>query len=197
MMKNRFVPITAAIILAMSVLPVSAGDLSNTEPAGNTEVTANVSNNGDVAYLISIPDKVNFGALQQPRDNTTEHPATRNYTVEAVQINGLDTTTSRVAVLLKDPARSGGFQITGQSTANSGKILEYSIHNQTGANITEGKQFTNGYLLVAFESAGQSVSGQLKLDQNQLYGKELDDWAGSYMGTINFYSRVASLEDVQ
>lgn len=187
----------AAAVLAMSVMPVSAAEMTNVDPAGNTEVTANVSNSGDVTYLISIPDKINFGTLQQPKDNSTEHLAKRNYTVEAVQITGLDTTNSRVAVVLRDPDSStGGFKITGQSASNSGKALNYSIYNN-GTDITVGNMFQNGYLLTTFDKAGESVTGELRLEQNQLYGVSLEEWAGSYKGTISFYSRVASLDEIK
>ena len=42
-MKKRWIAGALAGFLAMNVLTVSAQDLSNVEPAGNTEVTANVS----------------------------------------------------------------------------------------------------------------------------------------------------------
>lgn len=196
-MKKRWAAIAAAMILGLSVLPVSATEISNENPAGNTEVTASVSHSGDVTYLISVPAKINFGALKQPENNTEAHLVTRNYSVEAIRINGLDLAASRVAVLLKDPEMNGGFQISGVSEANKGKILNYFIYNESGTDITEGTLFTNGYLLAAFDSEGQKVNGELRLDQNQLFGEDLDGWAGSYNGTIRFYSKIVSLDDVK
>lgn len=195
-MKKRWIAGVLAGILTMNVLTVSAQDLSNLNPAGNTEVTANVSGSGDVTYLISVPEKVNFGTLTQPENNTEAHPAVRNFTVDAVQITGLDTGEQRVVVLLKDGSASGGFQIIGQSASNSGKTLSYSVCNSDGTEITSGKEFVNGYLLTAFSAAGQSLTGQLKLEQNQLYGQDLEQWAGSYKGTINFFTRVASIANI-
>lgn len=195
-MKKRWIAGVLAGILTMNVLTVSAQELSNIDPAGNTEVTANVSGSGDVTYLVSIPEKVNFGTLTQPENNTEAHPAVRNFTVEAVQITGLDTGEG-VVVLLKDASASGGFKISGQSASNMGKTLSYSVCNQGGADITTGgKEYVNGYLLTAFSAAGQSLTGQLKLEQNQLYGQDLEQWAGSYKGTINFFTRVASIKDI-
>ena len=104
-MKKRWIAGALAGFLAMNVLTVSAQDLSNVEPAGNTEVTANVSGSGDVTYLVSIPERVNFGTLTQPENNTQAHPAVRSFNVEAVQITGLDAATQRVVVLLKDGLR--------------------------------------------------------------------------------------------
>lgn len=196
-MKKRCILAMLVTSLAVNVLPVMAADVTNLDPAGNTEVTANISNNGDVTYLVSIPDKVNFGTLTQPENNTDEHPATRNFTVEAVQITGLDPATERVVVLLKDAEKTGGFQITGQNASNSGKTLNYTVCNSAGTDITTGgRPYDNGYLFVAFHEAGQVVTGQMKLDQNQLFGQNLEEWAGNYKGTINFFSRVASLSDI-
>lgn len=195
-MKKRWAAALAVMILGMSVLPVSAEEISNVDPAGNTEVTANVSHSGDVTYLISVPSKINFGALQQPKDTTQSHLVTRNYSVEAIQITGL-AADGRVAVLLKDPTKDGGFQITGESEANRGKTLGYSIHNDSGVDITTGNLFPNGYLLAAFGNAGQTVTGELRLEQNQLAGQNLEEWAGSYSGTIRFYSKIVSADDIK
>ncbi|MEZ3434646.1 MAG: hypothetical protein K1W34_08510 [Lachnospiraceae bacterium] len=195
-MKKRWIAGALAGFLAVNVLTVSAQDLSNVEPAGNTEVTANVSGSGDVTYLVSIPERVNFGTLTQPENNTQAHPAVRSFNVEAVQITGLDAATQRVVVLLKDGSNAGGFQLTGQSASNSGKVLNYTVCNETGTDITGGRPYDNGYLLAAFSAGGQNVAGQLKLEQNQLYGENLEQWAGNYKGTINFFTRVASLADI-
>lgn len=181
-----------AVLMAMA-FPVRAEQtLTDINPSGDTTVTADVSNGG-VAYIISIPETIDFGRLTSPTDNKTAHMKEVGYTVGAVQIDGLDTTTSRVAVLMKDSAGGKGFQITGQDTANAGKTLAYSVLGRGGADLSGGQIFANGYLLAAFEKKDQSVSGSLQLDQNQLYGKDLSSWAGNYQGTIRFFSRIASI----
>lgn len=184
-------------VLMATALPVWATqNLTDVNPSGDTTVTADVSN-GDVAYIISIPETIDFGKLTPPPDNTTPHIKEVSYTVGAVQIEGLDTKTSRVAVLLKDSTAGTGFQITGSDASNSGKTLSYSVLGAGDAAISEGKIFPNGYLLTAFQKANDTVSGTLKLDQNQLYGKDMNAWAGNYQGTINFYSKIATIKDVE
>ena len=85
--------------------------------------------------------------------------------------------------------------VCGRDTANAGKTLSYSVFNGAGADISAQNRYANGYLLTGFEKAEESVTGTLKLDQNQLYGVDLSSWAGNYQGTINFFSRIASLDD--
>lgn len=195
--KKLCIGILTGAALIGSALPVWANQtLTDTDPLGDTTVTANVSN-GDVTYIISIPDTINFGRLTQPTDNTSPHMAEVGYTVGAIQIEGMDTKTSRVAVLMKDSTAGRKFQITGQDTANAGKTLSYSVMEGENAatDISAGTWFTNGYLLAAFGKENESIAGSLQLDQNQLYGVNMSSWAGKYQGTINFFSKIASIDE--
>lgn len=174
-------------------------ELTNIQPAGDTAVEADIidGEGGDVSYIISIPEKIDFGTLQMPADDTTAHQKKVDFTVSAVEINNLDTTTSRVAVLMKD-ATTGDktFQIAGSSGTNNDKILAYNVLSSAGVDITTGTNYENGYLFAAFSAAGQKINGTLSLEQNQLLTDEdVANWAGDYFGTINFYTAIASISD--
>lgn len=72
MMKNKLVAGFMAATMMVSVMStgVFAKELnpdSETNKAGDTQVTATVEENENkAAYVIEIPDKVDFGKIQQP-----------------------------------------------------------------------------------------------------------------------------------
>ena len=132
-----------------------------------------------------------------PEDANASNAKTVGFSVSAVEITGLDTATSRVAVLMKDAsATMGKFQIAGTSGTNASKILEYKVLNSMGVDLTNGKDYPNGYAFAAFSTAGQAVEGSLSLDQNQLLSDPVvGNWAGNYLGQINFYTTIAKISD--
>lgn len=196
-MKKRFLALMMAAALFAAVLPVSATELTNVNQAGDTAVEADImgEDTGDVTYIIAIPEKIDFGTLVMPENADSATAKTVGFTVSAVEIKGLDTNTSRVAVLMKDAdAAMGTFQIRGINTTNATKVLNYNVLNSQGTDLTTGKSYPNGYAFAAFSEAGQAVNGTLSLDQKQL----LDDpvvanWAGNYLGSINFYTAIAEI----
>lgn len=201
MMKKRLVAmvLTMAVAMTGSMVAFAEEELTNIQPAGATSVEADIldGGGGDVSYIISIPEKIDFGTLQMPSDDSVGHPKKVDFNVSAVEINNLDTTTSRVAVLMKDAVTGDKtFQITGASGTNNSKVLTYNVLSSAGVDITSGTEYPNGYLFAAFSVAGQSINGTLSLEQNQLLDdKEVANWAGDYFGTINFYTAIASLSD--
>ena len=198
-MKKRMLAAVMAGTLLMTAIPVCAEELTNIAPGSNTSVEADIAadDTGDVTYIVSIPDKIDFGTLTMPADDAEAHPKTVGFEVSAVEISGLDTQTSRVAVLVKDAAAAEGkFQIAGVSGTNNSKILEYSILNSANVDLTSGTLYPNGYAFAAFSVAGQTVTGTLSLEQNQLLvDKDLANWAGDYQGTLMFYTAVAKFAD--
>lgn len=203
-MKKRILSSLMAAALICAVMPVSAADVELTDitNAGNTSVEAEIVDDGsddpdagEVSYIISIPEKIDFGTLTMPENNYEAHLKKVGFEVSAVEINNLDTTTSRVAVLMRDSsAAKGVFQIQGISKANTSKLLTYSVFTSSGSDITSGNEYANGYLLTAFSEAGQSTNGTLSLDQNQLLSDiKIENWAGDYLGTINFYTTIANI----
>lgn len=198
-MKKRLLSVLMVAVMLMAALPVSAADkeLTDIDNAGSTSVEADIVNDdsGDVSYIIAIPEKIDFGTLSMPEDDATAHPKTVGFEVSAVEVNGLDTATSRIAVLMADAsAEAGTFQIVGVSGTNNDKILKYSVLNSAGVDITSGNRYENGYAITAFSAAGQKVTGSLSLEQNQLLSDTaIENWAGDYLGTINFYTTIADL----
>lgn len=179
-----------------------AKEVTDIAPAGDTPVDARILSDGDVSYIVSIPEKIDFGTLQMPADAATSHEKPVEFKVEAVEIEGLNTNTSRVAVLMKDGTEgntdSEKFILKGISDTNNGKTLTYDVlgADTNKTNITTGTKYSNGYLFTAFSKAGQSATGTLSLEQNQLRDDPiLANWAGNYQGIINFYTAIASVGD--
>lgn len=196
-MKKKVFAVLLAATMLMSSLTVSATKLTNIVPGGSTAVEADIeaADEGEVSYIIAIPEKIDFGTLVMPEDDTVVHPKTVGFEVSAVEINNLNVATSRVAILLKDAvAEVGKFQITGVSGTNNNKVLSYAVLNSAGVDVTNGTAYPNGYAFAAFSQAGQAVNGSLSLEQNQLLtDKEIANWAGDYLGTINFYTAIADI----
>ena len=71
------------------------------------------------------------------------------------------------------------------------------INNDDGENvdISSRSYYPEGYPVYGFTAAGQKKNGQLTLDQAQLYGKTLSEWAGNFTGHIHFYSTIAAPKD--
>ena len=202
-MKKRLIS-TVVLAGVLLTVPVLAADLSDVSPAGDTAVTAKVvaDDPGSVTYVVSIPDKIDFGDLEQPADSYS-HPKDKDATVTAETITGLSAN-YRVAVFVKDAADTAedpSFRVIGQDPANQGKVLTYTIkNNSTDAYLTEGTRYTNGYFVGLFEKGaaendgnGDSVKLRLSLDQAQLFDEYLPEWAGNYTGTLNFYTAVSSV----
>lgn len=203
-MKKKIAPLLAAALTMTSVLPAMASevtnqDISNVQQAGSTTVVASVNGTdpGEVTYVVSVPSYIDFGSLNRDEGATGGH----NYvdkvgTVALTQVEGLEDG-QRVAVLMQDAANgTNGFQIAGVSGAalSNGQTLNYSVMiNDQELNATQ-TSYPNGFLVGAFQKEGDNVSVHFMLDQNQMTGV-LDDWAGTYQGTVTFYSRVAELSD--
>lgn len=191
-----------AAACVLTAVPAQAANLTETSPTGDTSVTGQVvdTDKGDVTYIVSIPDKVDFGTLQKPENSEEPHNMIQTMTIEAEEIAGLDSG-DRVAVLVKDATDTGeseNFKIVGQDVSNKGKELIYEISNKLSSDvpIQSGTRFPNGYLVSAFAQTGDSTELTLTLDQNQLVDKYLPEWVGNYKGTLNFYSTVTDLNSV-
>lgn len=198
-MKKKIAAGLMAAAMIMTALPVCAAEseVTNVSPSGATAVEADIAeaDTGEVSYIVSIPDKIDFGTLEMPESDSEAHVKEVGFTVTVVELTGLPARNG-LAVLMKDAsAEMGTFQLSGVSAANSDKVLEYSVYNSNDADITEdATDYANGYLLAVFTEAGQSEEGTLSLEQNQLLSDPLiENWVGDYMGTINFYTTIGSL----
>ena len=198
--------ILAVMIAATCVLSVSAAQLTEESPSGRTEVTARILGNpGDVSYIITIPDVVDFGVLTQPETDANPVYKDVTYTVEATKIEGLDPDTQQVSVYVKDEHASvNGNDEYGQefwisNKANSDLKFSYDLYDV--APITDGSinldfytmSIAAGYYLEGFTEQGQSVTGTLRIDQTQLCAYDLSELLGEYSGYMVFFS---AIEDI-
>lgn len=105
-MKKKLVAGVMATTMMVSVMStgVFAKELnpdSETNKAGDTQVTATVEENENkAAYVIEIPDKVDFGKIQQPETEGNAY-STKDITVSCIQADNL-AAGSGIAVLVKD-----------------------------------------------------------------------------------------------
>ena len=86
MKAKRIITIALAVLMtAMFVVSVSAAQLTDVDPNGKTEVTAHINGNepGEVSYIITIPDVVDFGELNIPPDDASDYDKDVTYLVEA------------------------------------------------------------------------------------------------------------------
>ena len=198
MFKRLMAGLCAATLTATPVLaaePAGTKNLTNITAGDTTSVEANVTGADIVSYVIQIPEKVDFGTIQQPNASGIEYIET-SLTVSCESLEGLKSAQS-LAVLVKDSEaveNSDPFKL--KNVRDSDAVMTYTIVNQEGNNIQDLRWYENGFLFNAFTSAGQTATDILKLDRGQLYGKDLDKWGGRYTGTLNFYSKIASISDV-
>ena len=52
-------------------------------------------------------------------------------------------------------------------------------------------------MYTTFTAANQSATNTLNLDRGQLYGRDLNEYGGKYTGSLDFYTKVVSIGDVQ
>ena len=200
-MKKKKAPFLAAALLAANALPVMAVDVSggdvsdiqdvtNAQQSGSTTVVANVAETdpGAVEYIVSVPKYVDFGGLK--RNGEGEYNLVLNGKVKLTSVSNLDAS-KRVAVLVQDAANgTEGFRIYGQTgaAASNNQYLVYNILANSN-DLLASTKYANGFLIGAFQNAEDAVNLDFKLDQNQITG-ELDNWVGTYQGTLTFYSKV-------
>ncbi len=208
--KKVLAIIIALLIAATTVVSVSAERISLTDqdPSGKTEVIAHISANpGNVTYLITIPDVVDFGELAQPAEDVDSFTA-KPYTVSLDEVEGLNPETQEIAVYVRDENaeisvdHDQEFYITNK--ADSSKQFSYDVYNSYVETPTfsdaEHKVNNNvmpraiGYYLYGFTQVGQEVNGSLVLNQRQLYPYVLPDIVGDYSGYMVFYSAVVSTQ---
>ena len=115
------------------------------------------------------------------------------------KLEGLDPAEKVVNVYVKDQyAAVGGdeqFYIANKTISNV--KFKYDVYKATGNNIglnTIVKNMTPfGYFLYGFSEQGQSMTGTLRFDRNQLYGQSLADIAGDYSGYMVFFSAIEAV----
>lgn len=196
-MKKKLVAGFMAATMMVSVMStgVFAKDLDPSDEnkkAGDTQVTATVEENENkAAYVIEIPDKVDFGKIQQPETEGNVY-STHDITVSCIQADNL-AAGNAIAVLVKDASAaesSDPFRLT--HSTNSDCVLNYEIMNKDES-IQNGTWYSNGFLFNLFTGAGQEATDKLRQNRNQLYNKDLSVWGGRYTGTLNFYTKIVDV----
>lgn len=197
--RKNLAALTAVVLAATLVMPVTAATNTITEMTvdGNTEVTANIEDAGEVSYIISIPQAVSFGALTQPDSKDTDHYVFCDFNVTATELNLKSN--QGVTVYVKDSAAPAGtFYITQKNAANpfsifydvydtpvnAGNINRYEAINDTA------EPGTYGFHLCTFlyDAVGKSQPVTLALNQNVLCDQIISDIAGDYSGTMVFHT---------
>ena len=204
MKAKRIITIALAVLLAvMSVVTVSAAQLTEADPTGRTEVTAHITGAepGDVSYIITIPDVVDFGELTIPPNDADDYNKDVEYEVTATEIENLDPDKQQISVYVKDqgadPNEDQEFYIANKN--NSSIKFTYDVYNAIGSNVNMstmvngGNMFTNGYFLTSFNTTGQTMDGTLRFHQKQLYGQNIADIAGDYSGYMVFFSAIENI----
>ena len=189
-MKKMMAGLCAAAMLTTCSMGVFAADLDPSNEAqqrGNTEVTANVIEGNKPDYLITIPDTVDFGTLQQPTTDANVY-SSADIKVTCVKAEGL-AAGEGIAVLVKDENAASASDPFKLQKPKSECSLVYEMYNQN-SNVQDGNWYDNGFLFITFTSAGQQHTNQLRLNLNQLYGKDINTWGGAYSGKLNFYTKI-------
>lgn len=196
-MKNKLVAgfMAATMMVSGMSTGVFAKELnpdSETNKAGDTQVTATVEENENKAdYIISIPETVDFGKIQQPETEGNAY-SYKDITVSCIKADNLGAGNG-IAVLVKDASAaesSDPFRLT--HNTNSDCVLNYEIMNKDES-IQNGTWYSNGFLFNLFTGAGQEATDQLRLNRNQLYNRDLSIWGGQYTGTLNFYTKIVDV----
>ena len=199
-MKTRKILALSMAVATMVTASTAAfaAELTLSSTTGNTEVTANIQDPGAVNYIITIPDKVDFGTLTQPETDTDSFKDV-NFTVTATKIENLSDT-DYVIVRVKNEGATvddSAFYLT-QKTSPNTKFI-YDVYNVSPIEdyylpfavvpMTE----PNGYFFVAFDKVGAKTTGTLRFNQKQLYGKDISEIAGDYSGTMIFTSSILTV----
>ena len=195
-MKTRKILALSMAVATMVTASTAAfaAELTPSSTTGNTEVTANIQDPGAVNYIITIPDKVDFGTLTQPETDIDSFKDVK-FTVTATKIENLSDK-NRVAVAVKDKDATvddDQFYIT-QKTSPNTKLM-YLVYDtdtigESDNHLAEGVMGNDGYDLAYFKNQGQSATGTIRLNQKQLYGKNIAEIAGDYSGTMVFTSSI-------
>lgn len=201
---KRIITLSLAAAMAMAAtVSVAAADLTDQNTTGNTEVKARINGSaGNVTYTITIPDVIDFGVLEQPTVDENSYKYVP-YTVTATKIEGIDPSTQEIGVYVKDQnADSNGdtdFYIinkTDSSIKFKYDVFFSAVDDTTNnpVSINSGTMTgTAGYKLHNFSFQGEEVNGTLRLNQQQLYGRNITAIAGDYSGYMVFFSTVENI----
>ncbi len=202
--KKALSLILAAAMAYMAVIAASAerSELTEEHSTGNTEVIAHISGTdpGDVTYIISIPDVVDFGELHVPDSSSSNDYKLVDYQVTLEMVNGLDPDTQNINVYVKDQGFNANgdqhFYIANQSATDikfSYDVFDVSAENvdDTTVNINRNTATSSlGFLLHSFQYQGEKMNGSLRIDQLDLLSYPISQIVGDYSGFMVFTSMI-------
>ena len=206
---NIIAGLLAAAMTASAAVSVSAATLTDKSNEGSTDVTAKILGEdepepGNVSYIITIPDKIDFGTLAQPDAITENHFKEVPFTVTATKVEGFTETGNwGVGVKVRDQNYemdvNENFYISQKTvsypdrpSAGNNQFQYYVFIGVSTDSIANNNKNENGINFAFFRATGQSVSGKLQLNQNLLYGKDIKDIAGEYSGSMVFHSSIVN-----
>ncbi len=195
MKSKKILALSMALAAVTTVSTVTfAGELTEGNLVGQTEVTANIADPGAVSYTITIPDKIDFGTLKQPETDTDSFKDA-NFNVKATKIQNLPDG-KRITVCVKDKDATvddDQFYIT-QKTSPNTKLMYYVYDvaeiGQGDTHLAEGEMGSDGYDLVYFKNEGESITGTIRINQKQLYGKDISEIVGDYSGYMVYTTSI-------
>lgn len=197
-MKKRVLSLVIGSLMACTVFaaPCLAADqeLTDQTQSGNTEVDAKITDgSGEVAYIVTIPEKIDFGTLQCPETNV-DSPNIKTFAVKCEKMQGVGKIFVNVCNSGSNPGETNqNFYLTNMTNAKCTFQPLYDLY--VGNSLTDNNKIDttkvmpeNGFDFVTFMKEGQSVGGGVNLNQKQLfpYKDDLTSIAGSYSGTMVF-----------
>lgn len=191
MRKSVLGMIAAAFVLATALATPALGDqdLSDQKQMGDTEVDAQIVDTaGEVAYIVTVPEKIDFGNLTCPA-NDEDSFVIQKFDVTCVQMQGIP----RIQVNVHNDGATSGeanqdFFLSNKTNASCTFKPSYEVYVGTTRIDTSAAMPANGYQYLVFSQEGQSVTGGVRLNQRQLYPYKdsIADIAGEYSGTMVF-----------
>ncbi len=204
MKAKKIVTLTLAAALALcSTVSVTAADvrLTQNNPSDKVKVKARVELEipGDISYVLTIPDELDFGVLKKPTNPNTDSFADVDYTVTATTITGLDPATQEIVVYVRDEGAVMGkderFLIANEQAPDI--TFAYDVYDVTDIQATTAPISAGtmalpiGYLLTSFTKQGEKFRGKLRLDLHQLdQYNDVTAILGDYSGHMVFYSTI-------
>lgn len=191
-MKKRFL---AVLIAALMLAVLQAGpalaenELTNTSQSGDTEVDALIEDGtGEVAYIVTVPSKIDFGNLVCP-DTNEDSFTIQKFTVSCDEMVGVNKVQLSVC---NDGSTSGElnqeFFLTNQTNKSCTFKPLYEVYVGTTKINTSEAMPVNGYEYLTFTQKGQAITGGVRLNQAQLfpYKDNIAEIAGQYSGRMVF-----------
>lgn len=191
MAKKRMAILFAAILLFGAAGKAQAADIemNDTDNTRDTQVEAKVDQGVSPTYVVTIPAKVDFGTLTRPAADAVS-PKVQDFNISITKLDGLGAR-EILAILALGSGSEGAFTLANAK----GKPLAYTFL-QGGGDITGRNKYANGWYVITAKAITQTpIACQLSLDQNQLNKGPMDEWEGTFSGSIRFYTTIADMDD--